>query len=70
MRRNSSTIPFGYKLASDDKTLVPVAKEIESLINVFARSAIAFIRSAEPTDVPPNFCTTIFLFTFIINSVL
>ena len=31
MRRNSSTIPFGYKLASDDKTLVPVAKEIESL---------------------------------------
>ena len=31
MRRNSSTIPFGYKLADDDKTLVPVAKEIESL---------------------------------------
>ena len=31
MRRNRSTIPFGYKLASDDKTLVPVAKEIESL---------------------------------------
>ena len=31
MKRNSSTIPFGYKLASDEKTLVPVAKEIESL---------------------------------------
>jgi hypothetical protein len=31
MKRNSSTIPFGYKLASDDKTLVPVAKEIQSL---------------------------------------
>ena len=31
MRRNSSTIPFGYRLADDDKTLVPVAKEIHSL---------------------------------------
>jgi hypothetical protein len=31
MRRNSSTIPFGYKLDVDAKTLVPVAKEIDSL---------------------------------------
>ena len=31
MRRNSSTIPFGYRLGDDDKTLVPVTKEIESL---------------------------------------
>tara|TARA_R100000458_G_C8249167_1_gene226462 strand:+ start:672 stop:953 length:282 start_codon:yes stop_codon:yes gene_type:complete len=31
MRRSSSTIPFGYKLGDDEKTLVPVAKEIESL---------------------------------------
>jgi|TARA_R110000787_G_scaffold164923_1_gene278006 hypothetical protein len=31
MRRNSSTIPFGYRLDTDDKTLIPVVKEIESL---------------------------------------
>lgn len=31
MRRNSSTIPFGYKLDVDDKTLLPIVKEIESL---------------------------------------
>jgi len=31
MRRNSSTIPFGYRLGDDDKTLVPITKEIESL---------------------------------------
>ena len=31
MRRNSSTIPFGYKLDDDDKTLLPIANEINSL---------------------------------------
>ena len=30
-RRNSSTIPFGYKLSEDNKTLEKVDKEISSL---------------------------------------
>ena len=31
IRRNSSTIPFGYKLSEDNKTLEKVDKEISSL---------------------------------------
>ena len=31
MKRTSSTIPFGYKLAEDQKTLEPVKTELESL---------------------------------------
>ena len=46
MRRNSSTIPFGYKLADDDKTLVPVAKEIESL-NKCRTNALKQIQTAD-----------------------
>jgi hypothetical protein len=30
-RRNSSTIPFGYKLLEDNKTLVKVDKEVSAL---------------------------------------
>jgi len=30
-RRNSSTIPFGYKLSEDNKTLEKVDKELSSL---------------------------------------
>ena len=30
-RRNSSTIPFGYKLSSDNKTLEEVPQEIKAL---------------------------------------
>ena len=30
-KRNSSTIPFGYKLSEDNKTLEKVDKEISSL---------------------------------------
>ena len=30
-RRNSSTIPFGYKLLDDNKTLVKVDKEVSAL---------------------------------------
>jgi hypothetical protein len=30
-RRNSSTIPFGYKLSSDNKTLEEVPTEIQAL---------------------------------------
>ena len=30
-RRNSSTIPFGYKLSSDNKTLEEVPEEIKAL---------------------------------------
>ena len=30
-RRNSSTIPFGYKLSTDNKTLEKVDKEISAL---------------------------------------
>ena len=30
-RRNSSTIPFGYKLLEDNKTLVKVDKELSAL---------------------------------------
>ena len=31
IRRNSSTIPFGYKLSSDNKTLEKVPREMSSL---------------------------------------
>jgi|TARA_B100000029_G_C17465045_1_gene919939 hypothetical protein len=31
IRRNSSTIPFGYKLSADNKTLEKVDKEISAL---------------------------------------
>ena len=31
IRRNSSTIPFGYKLSTDNKTLEKVDKELSSL---------------------------------------
>ena len=31
IRRNSSTIPFGYKLLEDNKTLEKVDKELSSL---------------------------------------
>ena len=31
IRRNSSTIPFGYKLSEDNKTLEEVDKELSSL---------------------------------------
>ena len=31
IRRNSSTIPFGYKLSTDNKTLEKVDKEISAL---------------------------------------
>ena len=31
IRRNSSTIPFGYKLSEDNKTLEKVDKEISAL---------------------------------------
>ena len=31
MKRNSSTIPFGYKLSEDNKTLVEVDKELSAL---------------------------------------
>lgn len=31
MRRTSSTIPFGYRLSKDEKTLEPIEKELESL---------------------------------------
>ena len=30
-RRNSSTIPFGYKLLEDNKTLIKVDKELSAL---------------------------------------
>jgi len=30
-RRSSSTIPFGYKLAEDNKTLEPVELELDTL---------------------------------------
>ena len=30
-RRNSSTIPFGYKLSEDNRTLEKVDKELSSL---------------------------------------
>ena len=30
-RRSSSTIPFGYKLSDDNKTLVQVDKEVSAL---------------------------------------
>ena len=30
-KRNSSTIPFGYKLLEDNKTLVKVDKEVSAL---------------------------------------
>jgi hypothetical protein len=30
-RRSSSTIPFGYKLAEDNKTLEPIELELETL---------------------------------------
>ena len=30
-RRSSSTIPFGYKLAEDNKTLEPVKLELDTL---------------------------------------
>ena len=30
-KRSSSTIPFGYKLAEDNKTLEPVELELETL---------------------------------------
>jgi len=30
-RRASSTIPFGYELAEDDVTLVPVDKQLDTL---------------------------------------
>ena len=33
-RRNSSTIPFGYKLSSDNKTLEEVPEEIKALQDV------------------------------------
>ena len=31
MRRASSTIPFGYELAEDKKTLAPVENQLETL---------------------------------------
>jgi hypothetical protein len=31
MKRNSSTIPFGYKLSNDNKTLEVVDKEVSAL---------------------------------------
>ena len=31
MRRTSSTIPFGYKLSEDEKTLEPIEQQLESL---------------------------------------
>jgi len=31
MRRTSSTIPFGYRLSEDDKTLEPIEQQLESL---------------------------------------
>ena len=31
MNRSSSTIPFGYKLKEDNKTLEPIEKEINAL---------------------------------------
>ena len=31
MKRNSSTIPFGYKLGEDNKTLEIVDKEVSAL---------------------------------------
>ena len=31
MNRSSSTIPFGYKLKEDNKTLEPIEKELEAL---------------------------------------
>ena len=31
MKRNSSTIPFGYKLGEDNKTLEVVDKEVSAL---------------------------------------
>ena len=31
IRRNSSTIPFGYKLSEDNKTLEKIDKELSSL---------------------------------------
>ena len=31
INRNSSTIPFGYKLKEDNKTLEPIEKEINAL---------------------------------------
>jgi hypothetical protein len=33
-RRSSSTIPFGYELAQDNKTLKPIESELESLKNI------------------------------------
>ena len=34
IRRNSSTIPFGYKLSTDNKTLEKVDKEISALSEI------------------------------------
>jgi len=31
MRRTSSTIPFGYRLSEDEKTLEPIEQQLESL---------------------------------------
>ena len=33
-RRNSSTIPFGYKLLEDNKTLIKVDKELSALSEI------------------------------------
>lgn len=33
-RRSSSTIPFGYELAQDNKTLKPIESELESLKSI------------------------------------
>ena len=33
-RRSSSTIPFGYKLSDDNKTLVQVDKEVSALSEI------------------------------------
>ena len=33
-RRSSSTIPFGYELSEDNKTLKPIENQLEVLKNV------------------------------------
>jgi hypothetical protein len=38
-RRISSTVPFGYDLASDGATLVPVANEQEAIKRIVQRRA-------------------------------
>ena len=47
-RRSSSTIPFGYKLSDDNKTLVQVDKEVSALneIKDGVRAGAFSLRSA------------------------